>query len=114
MGQERIAQLLLELPGRWEKLGDLALLPRTSMASPEWGCLGQPLWEAVACALGVKRLAMQAPVADAGDVALCTPADSQCVQTCKALHVINLCTVYWGWCKELVEVWFRVIEPHVL
>lgn len=71
MAQEGIAQLLLELPSRWEKLGDLALLPRTCMASPEWGRLGQPLWEAVACALGVKRLAMQAPVADAGEVASC-------------------------------------------
>ena len=69
MAPEQIAQLLLELPSRWEKLGDLALLPRTSMASPVWGCLGQPLWEAVACALGVKRLAMQAPVADAGSMA---------------------------------------------
>ena len=70
LAQERTAQLLLELPSRWEKLGDLALLPRTCMASPEWGCLGQPLWEAVACALGVNRLAMQAPVADAGEVAV--------------------------------------------
>lgn len=64
--QEHIRQLLLELPSRWEKLGDLALLPRTSMTSLEWGCLAQPLWEAIANALGVRRLAMQAPVADAG------------------------------------------------
>lgn len=68
--QERIRQLLLELPSRWEKLGDLALLPRTSMTSAHWGCLAQPLWEAIANALGVRRLAMQAPVADAGDTPL--------------------------------------------
>lgn len=74
-----MAQLLLELPSRWEKLGDLALLPRTSMASPEWGCLGQPLWKAIACALGVKRLAMQAPVADAGGVILTALLHSVCI-----------------------------------
>ncbi len=70
MTQERVAELLLELPSRWEKLGDLALLPRTSMTSPDWGRLGQPLWEAVGDALSVKRLAMQAPVADAGDMSM--------------------------------------------
>ena len=64
--QERTAQLLLELPTRWEILGDLVLLPRTSMTSPEWGCMGQPLWRAIANALRVKRLAMQAPIANTG------------------------------------------------
>ena len=64
--QEHSAQLLSELPTRWEKLGDLTLLPRTCMASPDWGSLGQLLWRAVAGALGVERLAMQAPVANTG------------------------------------------------
>ncbi len=64
--QEHSAQLLSELPTRWEKLGDLALLPRTCMASPDWDSLGQPLWRTVASALGVERLAMQAPVANTG------------------------------------------------
>lgn len=64
--QQHAVQLLSELPTRWEKLGDLALLPRTCMASPDWGSLGQPLWRAVAVALGVERLAMQAPVANTG------------------------------------------------
>lgn len=64
--QQHAVQLLSELPNRWEKLGDLALLPRTCMASPDWGSLGQPLWRAVAVALGVERLAMQAPVANTG------------------------------------------------
>ncbi len=63
-----MCQLLAELPTRWEKLGNLALLPRTCMASPEWDTLGQPRWRAVADALGVKRLAMQAPVANTGEV----------------------------------------------
>lgn len=47
------------------------------MTSPEWGRLAQPLWEAVANALGVKRLAMQAPVADTGDMA-CMHAVAGC------------------------------------
>lgn len=64
--QQHAAQLLSELPTRWEKLGDLALLPRTCMASPDWGGLGQPLWRAVVIALGVERLAMQALVANTG------------------------------------------------
>ena len=64
--QERIHELLLELPSRWEKLGDLALLPRNFMTSHEWGALQQPPWKAIADALGVKRLAAQAPVANTG------------------------------------------------
>ncbi len=36
------------------------------MASPDWDSLGQPLWRTVASALGVERLAMQAPVANTG------------------------------------------------
>jgi len=64
--QEHSAQLLSDLPTRWEKLGDLALLPRTCMASPDWGNLGQSLWRAVATALGIERLAMQASVANTG------------------------------------------------
>ncbi|KAL0023672.1 hypothetical protein WJX77_012323 [Trebouxia sp. C0004] len=64
--QDHSAQLLSELPTRWEKLGDLALLPRTCMASPDWSSLGQPLWRTLATALSVERLAMQAPVANTG------------------------------------------------
>lgn len=66
LAKQRIAELVDELPSKWEKLGDLALLPRTCMASPEWGCLKQPLWRAVASALGLNRLAMQAPIANTG------------------------------------------------
>ena len=93
--EERIAELVLELPTRWEKLGDLALLPRTTMTSPEWGCLAQPLWEAVATALGVKRLAMQAPVADAGDMVL-----------------MHCCRMYF--CSQLQLVKKRVSCPRLM
>lgn len=68
---EHTAQMLSELPTRWEKLGDLALLPRTCLASPDWAHLGQPLWRAIADALGVARLAMQAPVANTGRQSAC-------------------------------------------
>ena len=69
--EEHSAQMLSELPTRWEKLGDLALLPRTCLASPVWADLGQPLWRAIADALGVARLAMQAPVANTGWQSAC-------------------------------------------
>lgn len=53
--------LAAELPAGWERLGDLALIPTTAFASPEWGTLvpSAALWHAVALALGVGRLARQ-------------------------------------------------------
>ena len=66
LAQDSVLKLLSELPTKWEKLGNLALLPRTCMSSPDWGRLGQPVWRAVAAALDVERLAMQAPVANTG------------------------------------------------
>ncbi len=47
--------LLSELPTRWERLGDLALLPEGCLVSSEWADLGPVLWQAVAGALGVSR-----------------------------------------------------------
>ncbi|GFR52771.1 hypothetical protein Agub_g15382, partial [Astrephomene gubernaculifera] len=76
--------LLSDLPARWERLGDLALLPAPALTHPGWraalaplaagGSSGGeqqeevllPLWRAVAGALGVERLARQAPVANTG------------------------------------------------
>ncbi|PNH03589.1 tRNA wybutosine-synthesizing protein 5, partial [Tetrabaena socialis] len=93
---------MADLPTRWERLGDLVLLPAGSMAHPGWrralaaaaaaagavvgdggggGGVGGggaaaggsdgddvllPLWRAAAEALGVERLARQAPVANTG------------------------------------------------
>ncbi|KAG2492262.1 hypothetical protein HYH03_009502 [Edaphochlamys debaryana] len=76
------ARLLASLPTRWERLGDLVLLPAGAFADPGWaqalggsteGAKGEgeeavlvPLWRAVAAALGAERLARQAPVANTG------------------------------------------------
>ena len=73
-----MSRLLSELPCKWEKLGDLAMLPRTCMASPDWDRMGQPLWRLVADALGVQRLAMQAPVANTGDISACAGLSDGC------------------------------------
>ena len=51
---------------KWEKLGTLALLPHTCMTSPDWKGLVPGVWRLVAQALGVQRLARQAPVANTG------------------------------------------------
>lgn len=57
-------ELLADLPTRWERLGDLALLPGAAMQDARWLLLYQPeeLWAVVAAALGVCRLARQAAV----------------------------------------------------
>ncbi|GIM07394.1 hypothetical protein Vretimale_11539 [Volvox reticuliferus] len=72
-----VSELLADLPSRWERLGDLVLLPAGSLAHPGWvtamaavaaggADVLLPLWRAVAEALGVKRLARQAAVANTG------------------------------------------------
>ncbi len=67
---QRTQQLLTQLPRRWEKLGDLALIPADAMSDPEWRQLGQEVWQAVAAALKVQRLARQRPVASTGELLL--------------------------------------------
>lgn len=110
--RELSAQLLSELPTRWEKLGDLALLPRTCMASPDWAGLGQPLWRAVASALGVERLAMQAPVANTGHCSSTCFSHLACISTfsatCVKPHTWTLC-VY----SALYHVWNCEIKLRV-
>ncbi|GLI67646.1 hypothetical protein VaNZ11_011895, partial [Volvox africanus] len=81
-----VSELLADLPSRWERLGDLVLLPAGSLAHQGWvtalaavaAVKGEaavtavgpdvllPLWRVVAEALGVKRLARQAAVANTG------------------------------------------------
>lgn len=62
---------MAEVPSKWERLGDLALLPNQAFTSAAWAHLGAQLWEAVAAALGVARLARQSPVANKGVSAPC-------------------------------------------
>ena len=50
-----------ELPRRWERFSDVAIMPHGSFEGDEWTQDG-PLWEAVAGALGAKRLARMGEV----------------------------------------------------
>jgi len=65
-----IAALRTEIPGKWERLGDLALLPNQAFLSHEWKALGTHLWDTVAAALSVARLGKQSPVANSGNLLL--------------------------------------------
>lgn len=44
---------------RWEKLGDIIVLPVTSFKDEIWDSLGDELWSAVAKSLSARRLARQ-------------------------------------------------------
>nr|GMC77290.1 tRNA wybutosine-synthesizing protein 2/3/4 [Ipomoea batatas] len=59
-------QLLEQLPSRWERLGDIVVLPMTCFKDPEWDSIGEELWCAVAKSLGARRLARQGRVAPTG------------------------------------------------
>lgn len=58
--------LLEQLPKRWERLGDIVVLPVTCFNDPAWDAIGSELWPAVAKSLGAHRLARQARVAPTG------------------------------------------------
>ncbi len=62
----RVAEHRQEIPSKWERLGDLALLPSQAFQSGAFKSLGIGLWDTVAAALGVARLARQSPVAKTG------------------------------------------------
>ncbi|XP_073108372.1 tRNA wybutosine-synthesizing protein 2/3/4 isoform X2 [Elaeis guineensis] len=59
-------QLLEQLPTRWENLGDIVVLPKTSFKDPIWDSVGKELWPVVAKALGAKRLARQGRILPTG------------------------------------------------
>ena len=50
-----------DLPRRWERFSDVAIVPRGSFEGDGWPS-GEPRWEAVAGALGAKRLARMGEV----------------------------------------------------
>ncbi len=59
--------LMRELPEKWEKLGDMMLLPAESMCSPFWTKgFGNDLWKDVAEVLEGRRLARQATIRASG------------------------------------------------
>ncbi|KAJ9566092.1 hypothetical protein OSB04_002058 [Centaurea solstitialis] len=60
------SDLLGELPTRWERLGDIVVLPMTSFKDSVWDSLGTELWSTVAESLGARRLARQGRVSPNG------------------------------------------------
>nr|XP_043622298.1 tRNA wybutosine-synthesizing protein 2/3/4 [Erigeron canadensis] len=58
--------LLEQLPTRWERLGDIVVIPVTSFKDSAWESLGKELWSIVAESLGVCRLARQGRVSPTG------------------------------------------------
>ncbi|XP_010655400.1 tRNA wybutosine-synthesizing protein 2/3/4 isoform X2 [Vitis vinifera] len=60
------SQLLEQLPTRWERLGDIVVLPVTSFKDPIWDSIGDELWPIIAKSLNTCRLARQGRVAPSG------------------------------------------------
>ncbi|KAI7757017.1 hypothetical protein M8C21_004039, partial [Ambrosia artemisiifolia] len=58
--------LLEQLPTRWERLGDIVVLPMTSFKDSVWDSLGKELWLIVTESLGATRLARQGRVSPTG------------------------------------------------
>ncbi|XP_057415045.1 tRNA wybutosine-synthesizing protein 2/3/4 [Lotus japonicus] len=58
--------LLEELPTRWDRLGDIVVLPTTSFKNSLWDSIGEELWPIVSKSLKAHRLARQGPVAATG------------------------------------------------
>ncbi|XP_043692125.1 tRNA wybutosine-synthesizing protein 2/3/4 [Telopea speciosissima] len=58
--------LLEQLPTRWERLGDIVVLPVSSFKDPAWNSIGEELWSIVAKSLGARRLARQGCIAPTG------------------------------------------------
>lgn len=59
--------LILELPTKWEKLGDLVLIPEDCMLSDIWESIGSTVWIALANGLGASRIGRQCRIASQGD-----------------------------------------------
>ncbi|KAK1557761.1 hypothetical protein Q3G72_031392 [Acer saccharum] len=60
------ATLLEQLPSRWERLGDIVVLPVTAFKDPAWDSIGDELWPIIAKSLNTSRLARQGCVAPTG------------------------------------------------
>ncbi|KAK4485080.1 hypothetical protein RD792_007688 [Penstemon davidsonii] len=60
------SEFLEQLPSRWERLGDITVLPVTSFTDPVWDSIGEELWPLVAQSLGTQRLARQGRIAPNG------------------------------------------------
>ncbi|KAK6283553.1 hypothetical protein POUND7_002505 [Theobroma cacao] len=59
-------KLLEQLPSRWERVGDIVVLPVSSFKDPVWDSIGEELWPIIARSLNTCRLARQGRVAPNG------------------------------------------------
>ncbi|XVF26039.1 hypothetical protein REPUB_Repub13aG0265600 [Reevesia pubescens] len=59
-------KLLEQLPSRWERLGDIVVLPNSSFKDPVWDLIGEELWPIIARSLNTRRLARQGQVVPNG------------------------------------------------
>ncbi|OMO76800.1 tRNA transferase Trm5/Tyw2 [Corchorus capsularis] len=59
-------ELLEQLPNRWDRLGDIVVLPVSSFKDPVWDSIGEELWPIIARSLNTSRLARQGRVAPNG------------------------------------------------
>ncbi|CAG5116343.1 unnamed protein product [Candidula unifasciata] len=59
-------ELLNEVPSKWEKHGDLVIIPTHSFSSSKWAAIGDQLWEVVAKCLACRRLARHSAIANNG------------------------------------------------
>ncbi|KAG8447724.1 hypothetical protein GDO86_015007 [Hymenochirus boettgeri] len=56
-----------DIPHSWQRHGDLVVFNEDCFKNPEWGKLGNDLWEKVASSLGAKRLAKQGHILADGE-----------------------------------------------
>ena len=66
---EVVAELLSEVPTKWEQLGDLILLPQTAFENKQWSAIISDnnqlsLWKCIAEALKVERIGKQKHIRD--------------------------------------------------
>lgn len=59
-------EMLKQLPVRWERLGDIVVLPVTSFRDPRWDSVAENLWPIVAKSLNASRLARQGRILPTG------------------------------------------------
>lgn len=66
LSEQEMKDLLQQVPGKWEKLGDLVLVPEAYLVDEQWRAGGEALWRLVAEALGARRVALQARIRNSG------------------------------------------------
>ncbi|XP_078437023.1 met-10+ like family protein / kelch repeat-containing protein isoform X1 [Wolffia australiana] len=60
------SELIVEVPKRWDRLGDMVVIPVNSFKDSAWESISEELWPIVARSLGAHRLARQGRVLPTG------------------------------------------------